>query len=750
MKKLIFAFALTAAAIIGIRAASNDCIKTGVTWQTLGNTTDSAGNTCYTQRLTVSGNLDFDMLAFNQFARRMHSLNPADTLREIVPGYYVIASPRFRQADDSVVIDIVTRGAMQNICYEPDGFHTVTLPSGLTGPVELTRRSLLDSPSLYATHKVNRMPRADKIYELNTQLGNQAGSTSPFDIIPSFKSVTPTGRRTVTPLRKTFKTVASTDSLGTYRIVIADGEARIEAPAAVAKLAARRLDTMLDGLPDGTVIDEAVIEDRPDFAYRGVMIDIARNYQTPAQMRRILDLMARYGFNILHFHFTDDEAWRADIPGLPELTEVGGRRGYAPDESEHLWQIFCGDGNPASINTSNGFFTTDDFIGMLRYADSLGISVIPEIESPGHARAAIKAMERRARVSGDSTLLLTEAADSSVYTSAQAFHDNILNPALGSTYRFMFKVFDGLIDIYSQAGVTLPAIHIGGDEVPRNAWTRSPAARALADSLGYKTQKELHAHFVRRLNDYLASRDVRLAGWQDIATGHDNEYNAAVSPNVFSINSWTLSSKSDNSPSRQALEGGYPVVLSNVDRFYLDMVYSYHPDERGLSWGGTVDEFKSLGGYPSSLCIVRPDDRGRIIGVSGQLFAETIRSAAGQEEMLLPKMLGLAERAWNADSTYSVERFNDVIARREIPYWQRDGYNYHLRQPGIIVKGSQAYFNSPYKGLGEIRYTTDGSEPSAASPSADTEPVALPAGTKEIRAAYYLNGRRSVTTILYL
>lgn len=742
-----------AAAVIAIStafAAAQPSAPVKVTWQTLGNETDSAGNNFYTQRLTVSGVLDFDMLAFNQFARRMHTLNPADTLREIVPGYYVIASPRFRESADSVVIDIVTRGAMQNVCYEPDGFHTVTLPSGLTGQVELTRRSLLDSPSLYATHKVNRMPPADEIYRLNERLAEAASTASPYDIIPSFKSVTKTGRHTVTPLRKTFKTVAPTDSLGTYRIVIAGGEARVEAPQQSAAVARRRLDTLLDGLPDGTVIDEAVIVDRPDFGYRGVMIDIARNYQTPAQMRRILDLMSHYGFNILHFHFADDEAWRVDIPGLPELVAVGGRRGYAPDESEHLWQIFCGDGNPASVNTSNGFFTTDDFIGMLRYADSLGISVLPEIESPGHARAAIKAMERRARVSGDSTLVLTEAADSSVYTSAQAFHDNILNPALESTYRFMFRVFNGLIDLYAQAGVALPAIHIGGDEVPRNAWTRSPAAHALADSLGYETQKQLHAHFVRQLNDYLASRGVRLSGWQDIATGRMDEYNAAVSPNVFSINSWTLSSKSDNSPSRQALEGGYPVVLSNVDRFYLDMVYSYHPDERGLSWGGTVDEFKSLGGYPSSLCIVRPDDRGRIIGVSGQLFAETIRSAAGQEELLLPKMLGLAERAWNADSTYSVERFNDVIARREIPYWQRAGYNYHLRQPGIISDGQHAHFNSPYKGIGEIRYTIDGSDPSDASPAADGEPVAIPAGTKEIRAAYFLNGRRSVTTILYL
>ena len=201
------------------------------------------------------------------------------------------------------------------------------------------------------------------------------------------------------------------------------------------------------------------------------MIDIARNFYNPEQMQKIVGLMADYRLNTLHFHITDDEAWRLEIPGLPELTEVGSRRGYTLDSKDFLPGVFNGDGNPDSkAGTANGYFSRDEFISFLKYCDSIGISVIPEVESPGHARAAIMAMNAYERRTGDATYRLTEPGDTSVYTSAQDYHDNLMNPAMPGTYAFIAKIVDEIEAMYHEAGVTLPGIHLGGDEVPEGAW----------------------------------------------------------------------------------------------------------------------------------------------------------------------------------------------------------------------------------------------------------------------------------------
>lgn len=743
MKPRLIPLLLAGAALVG--ACSQASNTTKVCWQSLGNERDSVGD-YYIQKIAVSGNLNFDRLAFNQFARKMTSLNPADTLIEIVPGYYCVASPRFKAAadGDTVYIEIMTRAALRTMRYVPGGFHTV-LSDGTTVAADYTLEDITADRKLWSTARRDNMPYGDKFYDLNESLaGGRAGV---YDVVPSFKKVTLTGgTASASPVIVGEVLPAASDS---YKIVVSGDTARVYASESMMKLAMTRCRSLVEGF-SGDTVPAAVIEDAPDFEYRGLMIDISRNYQTPEQMKRIIDMMARYGLNHLHFHFSDDEAWRVDIPGLPELVEVGGRRGYTLDENDFLAQLFTGDGNPAATgNSSNGYFTADDFVDMLQYADSLGIKVLPEVESPGHARAAIKAMETRYRRTGDASLRLTEDGDTSVYTSAQSFHDNVMNPALESSYNFMAKVFDGVIELYSRAGVELPAIHIGGDEVPRNAWGGSRAVKELMAAEGLDNEKEVHARFIRRINDYLASKGVKMSGWQEISSGHSDEYNKTVSPNVYSVNSWTRSSSKPDSHSRQALEGGYPLILSNVNHFYLDMAYTWHPQELGLTWGGTVDEFDALAGYPARLVEIKPGDKSKVFGVSGQLWAETLRDAKTQETMLLPKMLGMAERAWNADSTYSDAAFNAVVATREIPVWEARGYNYHLRQPGIKIVNGEVLLNGAYPGIGEIRYTLDGSNPTVSSKVYD-KPFVLPEGTVQIRAIYTLNGKMSVPSILYV
>ena len=540
---------------------------------------------------------------------------------------------------------------------------------------------------------------------------------------------------------------------------------------------------VMGGHDKGVTLPNAVIDDRPDLPWRGLMIDIARNYQTPKTLNAILMLMAANRLNRLHFHFADDEAWRLEIPGLPELTEVGARRGYTTDEHEHLTQIFAGDGNPdTKEGTANGYFTRDDFMNMIRTAHVMGIEVIPEIESPGHARAAIKAMEKRHR-NGDDTYRLIEDGDTSRYTSAQSFHDNIMNPALEGPYRFMDKVTDEIIAMYREAEVPLPAIHIGGDEVPRGAWDGSPSARRFMDDKKLETQTQLHAEFVRRIADMLAAKGVRTSGWQEIALGHDKAFNDAVRPNVYSVNCWsTLGSHGNLGVTDRSVTAGYPTVLSNVNHLYFDLAYSPHPEEKGLSWGGYVDEYSAFNAYRSKLCPASdslmaaaaanadikliPGSKGNVIGLNAHVFAETMRSSRQLFTYLMPKIFGLAERAWNNDSTYTTAQFTTIIGDKELPMFSSvDGMAIHMRQPGIKIIDGLVHMNAPYSlsadpshvaeqptniaGTGVIRYTLDGSTPTDASP-VYTAPFALPDGTTVVKAILQRNNATSVPTYLYV
>ena len=721
--------------------------KTTVVWENMGNDKDAKGNAYYVQRFTVKGDVaKIDRLCFNQFARQMTPLNAANKVVEIVPGYYYITSPEFGTAADSVVIDIRVKGTMAAICYAPDGVHVVT-KEGLTAGVKYSRKSIIDRPEQWSVEGRDKMPYGDVIYRFNESLVCN-DSIGIYDVIPSFKKVTLLGGEYKGNGEVTTRLV-SHENPEFYRISITTDSLVVEYASEQALKIANRVLSTHNYIPvEGAVLPCVVIEDYPDLPYRAVMIDISRNFQRVADLQTVVQILARYRLNTLHFHFSDDEAWRLEIPGLPELTNVGSRRGYTLDEHNHMVQIFAGNGDPNTTEgTANGYITRGEFIEFLRYCDEMGITVIPEIESPGHARAAIKSMEARYRNTGDASYRLIEDGDTSRYTSAQAFHDNVMNPALPGPYKFMEKVIDEIALMYKEAGVPLTAIHIGGDEVPRGAWNGAPSALALIKNENLGGEKGLHAYFVKKLAAMLSQRGIKMHGWQEIAVGHTDEYNAEIAPLVGGVNCWsTLPSHGHGGVTREAVNAGYPIILSNVNHFYLDMTYNYHPLEKGLNWGGTVDEFNSLAGYPAELCPTDSTTRGRIIGVSGHVFAETMRSFPQLQSFLLPKMFGLAERAWNNNPTYTPAQFNNIIGNKELPRLTVRGWAFHLRQPGVIVEEGMVKMNTPYSGA-VIRYTLDGSEPTMKSPIY-TEPFASDA--RQIRARLYYLGQESLSTIYFV
>lgn len=748
MKQLLIAG--VGMALLGLVGCKEHKAEPRISWS-VENLNDTTGQQKYRQSFVLTGDLrNVKHLAFNQFARQMTLADTADTLIEIVPGYYAIGSPRFAAAtgEDTIRFDIESRGFMSSICYAPDGAHLV-MNDGSTVALMIEYADMTAKKCSYASANIDRMPYADSIFTRNKEI--KGAVKNPYDAVPSFKSVSMLGGETTVNPDDAVFVEGGDASKNSYTINVSSGTMTVTAPRQMWPQLRRRIATVF-GHGEQT-LPQALVSDYPSLQYRGVMIDISRNFQTANEIHRVIDLIADYGFNVLHFHPIDDEAWRLEINTLPELTSVGSRRGYTPgSDGGFLPQIFAGDGNPDTYGTTaNGYITRAEMISLLKHADSLGIKVITEIESPGHARAAIEAMKVRAQRTGDDSFLLAESADvdTSRYTSAQAFHDNVMNPALDGPYRFMDAVADAIIEMYREAGVDIPSIHIGGDEVPQGAWSGSPAVAKLMADNGLESEKQVHAYFVHRVADSFARKGVKVSGWQEIALRHTDDYNNAILPNVYSVNCWsTLAAHGQGGVVTDIAKAGYPVVLSNVNHFYIDMCYSYHPYERGLTWGGTVDEFDALHGYPAELC---PVEDANLKGVQGQLFAETIRSAQDLERMLLPKILGLAERAWNPQYTYSDAQFNAVV-ESQIPKWERDGYTYHLRQPGIVLSHQNTLtFNSPYADA-QIHVTLDGTNPTRESMIVEDggtiDLLTLEQRPSQVRAILATETQQSVVSIL--
>ena len=295
------------------------------------------------------------------------------------------------------------------------------------------------------------------------------------DIIPRLKSIEKGAETTAIPAEWSSVTTACDKTPGWYRITLKDDTAALEAADPDAEFWAKTTLDIIRESAAGARVQEMVIEDWPDLPYRGIMLDISRNFTTKDNLLKLIDLMARYKANVLHLHMGDDEGWRVEIDALPELTSYGAFRGLPvlnedgtisePDALQPTYSASL-DRNDLS-GTASGYYSHKDFVEILKYAAGRHIRVIPEFDTPGHSRAAIKAMEKRAELTADTSCILSEPQDTSKYVSVQDYTDNAINVALESTYKFIETVFDGLIALYKEAGVPLKTIHIGhGSALP--------------------------------------------------------------------------------------------------------------------------------------------------------------------------------------------------------------------------------------------------------------------------------------------
>lgn len=503
----------------------------------------------------------------------------------------------------------------------------------------------------------------------------------------------------------------------------------------------------------GLVLPALRVVDAPRFGYRGFMLDVARNFQPKAAVRRTLDLMARYKLNVFHFHLTDDEGWRVEIAGLPELTSIGARRGHTLDSKQFLPPAW-GSGGQVDRPWGSGFFSRADYIEIVRYAAARHIEVIPEIEMPGHARAAVKAM------AGNAQYQLTDPNDRSVYRSVQGYPDNVMDPALESTYRFIEKVVGDLVAMHREAGAPLKNIHMGGDEVPNGVWVGSPAVQALMQAKGLSSVDDLWYVFYGRVEQILKAHGIVPSGWEELAVRKTrlNGRPATIVNPGFADRGWrayvwnNVPGWGAEDLAYRLANGGYKVVLSPVTNYYFDLAWNPNPEETGLDWGGYIDMRKPFefipfdyyrnarvdrGGNPLNPAVFVGKDRltdyGRehVLGIQGNLWSETLGGEGRLDYMLVPKLFGLAERAWAPDPDWAREgdaaksdslfrdawsRLVNVVGKRELPRLAREvpSLSYRIPTPGLRVSGGRVYTSLELPGF-TLRYTTDGSEPTVRS-----------------------------------
>lgn len=505
-----------------------------------------------------------------------------------------------------------------------------------------------------------------------------------------------------------------------------------------------------------------IAQDEPRFSHRAFMLDVARNFQPKEEVLKVLDLMALYKLNVFHFHLVEDEGWRLEIPGLPELTQVGATRGHTTEEKDHILPSY-GSGPNIDNPVGSGFYSREDFIEILRYAKDRHIKVITEIETPGHARAAIRAMDvRYRRLSKEgkekeaTQYLLHDVADQSSYQSVQGFDDNVMNLALPSVYTFLTKVTDELITMYAAAGAPLQTIHFGGDEVPVGVWEKSPAVqKLLATDATMKSPDDLWYYYFNKLNKMLASRNLFLSGWEEAGLrkvmASDGKKKMIVEKRFansnFHLDVWNNLSGNEDLAYKLA-NAGYKVVLTNVTNMYIDLAYNPSFYEMGQYWGGYVDVEKPFSFIPFNYYQNQTEDergnplapdhfdgkesltafgKANIVGLQAPLWAEKITSTQKLEYLLLPKILGMVERAWAPDPDWaqaynltayhrSWSAFLYTIAKRELSRldFYNGGYAYRIPTPGLKKIGDKIYANVQLPGYA-IRYTMDGSEPNVKS-----------------------------------
>ncbi|MFJ8003568.1 beta-N-acetylhexosaminidase [Streptomyces fagopyri] len=394
------------------------------------------------------------------------------------------------------------------------------------------------------------------------------------------------------------------------------------------------------------------VEDAPRFPWRGLMLDVSRHFMPKEGVLRYLDLLAAHKLNVFHFHLTDDQGWRVQIKRFPRLTEVGSWRARTKfgHRASPLWEE----------KPHGGFYTQDDIREIVAYAAERHISVVPEIDIPGHSQAAIAAYPEL----GNSDVV--DTASLTVWDS-WGVSENVLAPT-DHTLRFYEGVFEELLGLFpADAGPFSHFFHIGGDECAKDQWKRSPAAQARIGELGLADEDELQSWFVRHFDNWLSARGRRLIGWDEILEGGLAD-GAAVS-------SWR-----GYQGGVTAARAGHDVVMCPEQYVYLDYRQDAGEDEPvPIAYVRTLEDVYRFEPVPSELTEA---EARHVLGTQANVWTEVMEDPARVDYQVFPRLAAFAEVAWSALVAPAERDFAGFERRMAVHYGRLEALGVACRPPG--------------------------------------------------------------------
>lgn len=384
------------------------------------------------------------------------------------------------------------------------------------------------------------------------------------------------------------------------------------------------------------------VTDIPRFPYRGMHLDVGRHFFPKSDIKKYIDLLALHKFNRFHWHLTEDQGWRIEIKSHPKLTETGSIRresiiGHAADQPRRFDNLPHG-----------GFYTQEDIKEIVKYAQDRFITVIPEIEMPGHCTAALAAYPELSCTGGPFEV-----------STVWGVHEDVFCAGNEQVFTFLENVLSEVLDLFPSR-----YIHIGGDEVPKARWKGCAKCQARIKEENLKDENELQSYFIRRIEKFLLSKGRRLIGWDEILEG-------GLAPEA-TVMSWR-----GTSGGIEAAKQGHDVIMTPTSHCYFDF-YQADPESEPLAFGGHITLYKVYSFEPVPGELTEIESR-HILGAQGNVWTEYIKTVGYVEYMSLPRMTALSEVTWSPKDSRNWENFS----RRLGPFLKRlESMGFNPRRSG--------------------------------------------------------------------
>jgi hexosaminidase len=446
------------------------------------------------------------------------------------------------------------------------------------------------------------------------------------------------------------------------------------------------------------------------------MLDVSRHFFSKEDVKNYIDQLSRFKYNTLHWHLTDDNGWRVEIKSLPKLTEVGAWR--VPRYGSFGQRPAPKKGEAA---TYGGFYTQNDIKEIIQYAQERNVTILPEIDVPGHSMAAIAAYPELSCTKDPETKVNPGSSFSEWYKDGtfKMLLDNTLNPSDEKVYEFLDKVFTELAAIFPN-----PYIHVGGDECYKGFWEKDPGCQVLMKKMNMKSSVELQSYFMKRVEGILKSKGKKLIGWDEILEG-------GLAPEA-TVMSWR-----SIKGGIEAAKLGHDVVMTPTTFAYLDYQQGEPTIEAPVYAGLRLKKCYSFNPVPEGV------DAKYILGGQGNLWTEQIPHPRYADYMTWPRGFALAEDFWSPDES---KNWNDFVHRVEKQMTRFDiaeiNYSKAIYDPIINtnVTGGKMMLDMESEATDvDIFYTLDGTMPDKYSPKY-SKPLEIPEGPVTLRVITYRGG----------